>query len=282
MKKLLLAITILFAISTQSFASTQSIVSGANDGDQFTLVAKDILGVGAPFGVTFARLVTGADPYFDILPNTFFDGITLTDRLAEYTTIGSMASMNARVVTIENSGFSGDYNDLINTPSLFSGAYVGLTGRPTIPSTFDQLSDGLTNKAFTNTLLIKLNAIASGATVNSSDTVLMDRDNHAGTQVMSTVSGLQSALNAKQGVITPAPTILDAANDGATNAAANAETDVNILKGLPDLEDALVSSNVSQNDLANKYNALAAKYNDLATKFNALVNNLENQGLQIP
>lgn len=43
----------------------------------------------------------------------------------------------------------------------------------------------------------KLNAIAAGATANSTDTYLLDRQNHTGTQDISSVSGLQSALDDK-------------------------------------------------------------------------------------
>jgi len=43
----------------------------------------------------------------------------------------------------------------------------------------------------------KLDGVAAGATVNSSDAVLINRANHTGTQAISTVSGLQAALDAK-------------------------------------------------------------------------------------
>lgn len=43
----------------------------------------------------------------------------------------------------------------------------------------------------------KLDGIAAGATVNSPDAYLKDRVNHAGTQAIATVTGLQSALDVK-------------------------------------------------------------------------------------
>jgi hypothetical protein len=43
----------------------------------------------------------------------------------------------------------------------------------------------------------KLDGIASGATANSSDATLLNRANHTGTQAISTISGLQTALDAK-------------------------------------------------------------------------------------
>ena len=44
----------------------------------------------------------------------------------------------------------------------------------------------------------KLDTVAYGATVNSTDFYLLNRANHTGTQAISTISGLQSALDAKQ------------------------------------------------------------------------------------
>lgn len=49
----------------------------------------------------------------------------------------------------------------------------------------------------TGTDKTKLDGIASGATANSSDATLLNRANHTGAQAISTVSGLQSALDAK-------------------------------------------------------------------------------------
>ena len=46
--------------------------------------------------------------------------------------------------------------------------------------------------------IVKINGIATGATANATDAQLRDRSTHTGTQVISTVSGLQLALDAKQ------------------------------------------------------------------------------------
>lgn len=54
-----------------------------------------------------------------------------------------------------------------------------------------------TTASFTTALESKLGGIAAGATVNSSDATLLDRANHTGTQAISTVTGLQTALDAK-------------------------------------------------------------------------------------
>lgn len=44
---------------------------------------------------------------------------------------------------------------------------------------------------------VKLSGIAPGATVNQSDSALLDRSNHTGTQVIATIVGLKSSLNSK-------------------------------------------------------------------------------------
>lgn len=66
-----------------------------------------------------------------------------------------------------------------------------------IPDTFDDLTDGATNKAYTGTEKTKLDGIAVGATANSSDATLLARANHTGAQAISTITGLQTALDGK-------------------------------------------------------------------------------------
>jgi hypothetical protein len=55
--------------------------------------------------------------------------------------------------------------------------------------------------AFTDALLTKLNGIAEAATANDTDANLLDRANHTGTQAISTVSSLQTELNARLKVV---------------------------------------------------------------------------------
>lgn len=79
----------------------------------------------------------------------------------------------------------------VTFPDLFSGSYADLTNKPgaaTISAAgFMSAADKL-----------KLDGVASGATVNSTDSALLSRSNHTGSQAISTVTGLQSALDAKQ------------------------------------------------------------------------------------
>lgn len=66
------------------------------------------------------------------------------------------------------------------------------------------LSSVLTNTtaAFTTAQETKLAGVEVGATANSSDATLLNRANHTGVQAISTVTGLQSGLDAKQATLT--------------------------------------------------------------------------------
>lgn len=62
----------------------------------------------------------------------------------------------------------------------------------------DDLDDASTAHKFTSAAEIsKLSGIASGATANASDADLRDRASHTGTQLMSTITGLEAALTTK-------------------------------------------------------------------------------------
>ena len=60
------------------------------------------------------------------------------------------------------------------------------------------LSIGLSGVSFTNADKAKLDGIAENATRNSTDSQLRNRSTHTGTQAISTISGLQAALDGKQ------------------------------------------------------------------------------------
>jgi len=84
--------------------------------------------------------------------------------------------------------------DLSYTASTTNGIVVSSTGTDaTIPA-------GSTTNA---SLMLpadktKLDGVATGATANSSDATLLNRANHTGEQAISTVTGLQTALDGKQ------------------------------------------------------------------------------------
>ena len=60
------------------------------------------------------------------------------------------------------------------------------------------LSIGLSGVSFTSADKAKLDGIAANATANSTDSQLRNRSTHTGTQAISTISGLQTALDGKQ------------------------------------------------------------------------------------
>ncbi|WP_173087390.1 hypothetical protein [Devosia sp. 1635] len=98
-----------------------------------------------------------------------------------------------------------------------TGVYADLTGRPTLGTASAQdtgafaqashVGSGGTAHAeavpggasgfMSGADKSKLNGVAAGATANSADAALLSRDNHTGTQAISTVDGLQSALDGK-------------------------------------------------------------------------------------
>lgn len=73
---------------------------------------------------------------------------------------------------------------------------VALTG-PNTEVNADAVPDGTSKKLMTAAERTKLAGIATDATKNQTDTYLSSRANHTGTQAISTVSGLQSALDAR-------------------------------------------------------------------------------------
>ena len=69
----------------------------------------------------------------------------------------------------------------------------------------------------------KLNGVASGATANATDEQLRDRSTHTGTQAISTVSGLQTALDGKAAVGSTAGANLGTASAGSEATAARSD-----------------------------------------------------------
>lgn len=84
-------------------------------------------------------------------------------------------------------------------------ATINDTLYPSIKAVDDQLDlkvdketgKGLSSNDYTNTEKTKLAGIEDGATQNETDAYLLDRTNHTGTQAISTIVGLQTALDNK-------------------------------------------------------------------------------------
>ena len=73
---------------------------------------------------------------------------------------------------------------------------MALTG-PNTEVNADAIPDGSSKVTMTAAERTKLAGIATGATANSTDTYLRNRANHTGTQAISTVTALQSELDAR-------------------------------------------------------------------------------------
>lgn len=61
----------------------------------------------------------------------------------------------------------------------------------------DDIADGTTHKQYSATEKTKLAGVATGATANDTDANLKNRANHTGSQAISTVTGLQTAIDGK-------------------------------------------------------------------------------------
>jgi hypothetical protein len=99
-----------------------------------------------------------------------------------------------------------DGSQLINLPG--SGAAVdsvnGFVGNVVLDA--DDISDTFTTNKFTTaTQITKLSTIQTGATANDTNAALRDRATHTGSQTISTVTGLQSALDGKEPLLGFAP-----------------------------------------------------------------------------
>ena len=88
------------------------------------------------------NFTTEDNPTYNFTPS---NAINITGT-SDYNALENKPSINGNTLegnkTLEELGaFSGDYNDLINKPSLFSGDYNDLTNKPNIPSRTSQLGN---------------------------------------------------------------------------------------------------------------------------------------------
>lgn len=122
-------------------------------------------------------------------------------------------------------GGSVAWSDVTGKPSTFppsahTQAISSITGLQTALDDKQPVAAVLTNTtaSFTTAQESKLAGIATGATANSTDAQLRDRSTHTGTQAISTVSGLQTALDGKAASVHthPAAQISDATPAGRT------------------------------------------------------------------
>lgn len=109
---------------------------------------------------------------------------------------------------------------------------------------------GLSTNDYTTAEQSKLASVATGATANSTDALLRDRTTHTGSQAISTVSGLQSALDSKVTTVNgkAGPTVTLTASDvGAATTAQGTKADSAVQ---PATLTAAVATKASINDAA--------------------------------
>lgn len=94
-------------------------------------------------------------------------------------------------------GVTLSYNDAGNTLTVTS---TGVTDPEIVRDTIGAAIIGLGNITVTLNDAADTITISTTATVNSSDATLLNRSNHTGTQSISTISGLQAALDSKAAV----------------------------------------------------------------------------------
>lgn len=151
--------------------------TGGAGGSSTTVVA--IGGVGAFVSKTGDQNIQGLKT-FSVLPQaigTPTNNNDLTTRawvLAQVGASGSVHSVNVAVPT----GFTVSGGPITDSGIITIGFDAGF-------------------EAFTSAQATKLAGIANNATANQTDSYLLSRANHTGTQAISTVSGLQVALDSK-------------------------------------------------------------------------------------
>jgi len=118
---------------------------------------------------------------------------TVWEKIHTQETISSVNTKTGAVV-LDKTDIGLDQVD--NTSDLnkpLSNATIGALAGKASTAVVTTLANGLMSSSDKT----KLDGVASGATANSTDLYLLNRDNHTGSQSISTVTGLQSALDGK-------------------------------------------------------------------------------------
>lgn len=205
-----LALMLALALSTPAYASTAYLGTDINPGDTYDFLAYDL---DDNIYRLVMRMSTGNTPTIQFSSDSMLiDGNPFATILGNKSDIGHTHPMSDIV------GLSTALAAKLDTTAAFDGAYLSLTGRPSIPATFDDLSDGTTNKSYTATEKTKLSGIATGATANSPDSFLLSRTNHTGTQAASTITGLSTvATSGAYTDLTGKPSLATVATSGSYN-----------------------------------------------------------------
>jgi hypothetical protein len=137
-------------------------------------------------------------PVFALVAN----GSALVQKIVDWT--GGSGAKPAINVYVTSTGFSSNIADGVNvrgaagagTGDMLVGTYDP-TGKNGDAFSMGNMVETSVAKILTDVERTKLAGIATGATANSSNATLLARANHTGTQAISTVAGLQAAIDAK-------------------------------------------------------------------------------------
>lgn len=195
------------ATADQTGAEIKTLYEGQADTNAFTDAEKSKLGAieaGAEVNMTATEIVAA------------IDGNLGTDWKQPLTTEQVQDIIGALFQAGTHTNITVTYDDASNSISLAAtGGGGGLTQEQAedivanlvavtgggINVAYDDpagtLTFSLTGESYTTAEKTKLAGIATGATQNSSDATLLDRANHTGNQAISTVTGLQTALDGK-------------------------------------------------------------------------------------
>lgn len=192
MKKITFLTCLILSLATPAFATTQSVIPDFHAGDSLVFSAYDTDDNDFTW---FAQLTSNPTPTFNIFSNTKFDGQTLAEHLSGYavsshghsiTDVTGLSSALDGKAGISHTHAITDIVDLADSLSAKVDIVVG---------------KGLSANDYTTAEKSKLAGIATAATANSSDATLLARANHTGSQAISTVTGLQAALDGKQAAL---------------------------------------------------------------------------------
>lgn len=178
------------SLSGNLTVSGAATVSGTNTGDQTITLTGDVTGSGTgSFVTTLANSGVTSGTYNNsataVTPLTVDSKGRVTSTGAAVTITPAFSSITGKPTTLSGYGIT-DAAPLSHVGSTGSAHGVATTLVDGFMSSLDKT---------------KLDGVAVGATANSTDAQLRDRATHTGTQAISTVAGLQTALDGKQATL---------------------------------------------------------------------------------